>query len=85
MERLLLHHLAHPVAGDLSRHCVDAVERIDGRDREDERCQLVAVVAAELFLYPGDKHLFADASTADYDADAAALLMERVRAFLAAL
>jgi dienelactone hydrolase len=41
--------------------------------------------AAELFLYPGDKHLFADASTADYDADAAALLMERVRAFLTAL
>jgi dienelactone hydrolase len=39
--------------------------------------------AAELFLYPGDKHLFADASTADYDAEAAALLMERVRAFLA--
>jgi len=39
--------------------------------------------AAELFLYPGDKHLFADASTADYDPDAAALLMERVRAFLA--
>jgi dienelactone hydrolase len=41
--------------------------------------------AAELFLYPGDKHLFADASTGDYDADAAALLMERVRAFLAAI
>jgi dienelactone hydrolase len=40
---------------------------------------------AELFLYPGDKHLFADASTADYDAAAAALLMERVRAFLVAL
>ena len=40
---------------------------------------------AELFLYAGDKHLFADASTADYDAEAAALLMERVRAFLAAL
>jgi len=39
--------------------------------------------AAELFLYPGDKHLFADASTSDYDAEAAALLMERVRAFLA--
>ena len=39
--------------------------------------------AAELFLYPGDKHLFADASTADYDAEAAGLLMERVRAFLA--
>ncbi len=39
--------------------------------------------AAELFLYPGDKHLFADASTADYDPEAAALLMERVLAFLA--
>jgi dienelactone hydrolase len=39
--------------------------------------------AAELFLYPGDKHLFADASTADYDAAAAAVLMERVRTFLA--
>ena len=39
--------------------------------------------AAELFLYPGDKHLFADASTPDYDAEAAALLMERVLAFLA--
>jgi dienelactone hydrolase len=41
--------------------------------------------AAELFLYPGDKHLFADASTADYDPEAAALLMERVHPFLAAL
>lgn len=39
--------------------------------------------AAELYLYPGDKHLFADASTPDYDAEAAALLMERVRGFLA--
>ncbi|HZS29856.1 MAG TPA: dienelactone hydrolase family protein [Gaiellaceae bacterium] len=41
--------------------------------------------AAELFLYPGDKHLFADASTADYDPDAAKLLMERVLAFLSAV
>jgi dienelactone hydrolase len=38
---------------------------------------------AELFLYPGDKHLFADASTSDYEPAAAALLMERVLAFLA--
>ena len=41
--------------------------------------------AAELFLYPGDKHLFADASTPDYDSEAAALLMERVGAFLDAI
>ena len=37
---------------------------------------------AELFLYPGEEHLFADSSLPAYDAPAAALLMERVRAFL---
>ena len=38
---------------------------------------------AELFLYAGDKHLFADNSTPNYDAQAAALLKERVLRFLA--
>jgi dienelactone hydrolase len=37
---------------------------------------------AELFLYPGDGHLFADSSLADFDEEAAALLKERVFAFL---
>ena len=37
---------------------------------------------AELFLYPGDRHLFADTSLPDYDEDAAALLGKRVLAFL---
>ena len=37
----------------------------------------------ELFLYPGEEHLFADSSLAAYDAAAAELLMERVLAFLA--
>ena len=37
---------------------------------------------AELFLYPGDKHLFADSSVPDYDEPAAALLRQRVLAFL---
>lgn len=37
---------------------------------------------AELFLYPGDQHLFADSSAPGYDPAAAALLMERVLAFL---
>ena len=41
--------------------------------------------AAELFVYPGDQHLFADSSLDAYDPEAAALLMERVRAFLAAV
>jgi dienelactone hydrolase len=36
----------------------------------------------ELFLYPGDEHLFADSSLPGYDAAAAALLTERVLAFL---
>ncbi len=40
---------------------------------------------AELFLYPGNEHLFADRSLPDYDPAAAALLTERVLAFLAAL
>ena len=37
---------------------------------------------AELFLYPGDGHLFADSSLNDFDEEAAALLKERVLAFL---
>jgi dienelactone hydrolase len=39
---------------------------------------------AELFLYPGEEHLFADSSLPAYDAAAAALLTERVLAFLEA-
>lgn len=38
---------------------------------------------AELFLYPGDRHLFADSSLASYDEEAAARLRESVLAFLA--
>ena len=41
-----------------------------------------AVDGAELFLYPGNRHLFADSSLADYDEQAAAQLKERVLAFL---
>jgi dienelactone hydrolase len=40
---------------------------------------------AELYLYPGEEHLFADASLPAYDATAAALLTERVLAFLDAV
>jgi dienelactone hydrolase len=38
---------------------------------------------AELFLYPGDQHYFADNSLPSYDAEATALLMNRVLEFLA--
>lgn len=45
-----------------------------------------AVVAeaedAELFVYPGDAHLFSDDSLRSYDKDATTLLNDRVLAFL---
>src|SRR5438552_18372456 len=45
--------------------------------------ELVATIeGAELFLYPGDRHLFADSSLPDYDEGAATLLKERVLKFL---
>jgi len=40
------------------------------------------IEGAELYLYPGDRHLFADESLPDYDEAAAALLKSRVLAFL---
>lgn len=47
--------------------------------------ELVANVdQAELFLYPGNQHLFADDSLPSFDRDAASLLTTRVLAFLAA-
>jgi dienelactone hydrolase len=36
----------------------------------------------ELFLYPGDQHLFADSSLPSYDEEAATLLKQRVLGFL---
>jgi dienelactone hydrolase len=47
--------------------------------------ELVATVeGAELFLYPGDRHLFTDRSLSAYDERAASLVMERVLGFLEA-
>ena len=40
------------------------------------------IEGAELFLYPGDRHLFADNSLPDYDESAATLLKQRVLSFL---
>jgi len=38
---------------------------------------------AQLFVYPGDRHLFTDSSLPSYDPDAAALVLQRSREFLA--
>jgi dienelactone hydrolase len=51
-------------------------------DLEAARDLANTVDSAELFLYPGDRHLFADTSLSEYDADAATLLRERVLALL---
>ena len=52
-------------------------------DLEAARALVESTDGAELFLYPGEEHLFADSSLPSYDAAAAALLTERVLAFLA--
>jgi dienelactone hydrolase len=44
-----------------------------------------SAAAAELFVYPGDQHLFADSSLDAYDPEASALLMDRVQGFLASV
>jgi dienelactone hydrolase len=54
-------------------------------DLEAARELVESTDQAELFLYPGKEHLFADSSLPAYDADAAELLMERVQAFLEAI
>jgi dienelactone hydrolase len=43
------------------------------------------VESAELFTYPGDRHLFTDSTLADYDERAATLVKQRVVAFLDAI
>jgi dienelactone hydrolase len=54
-------------------------------DLEAARALVDSTEQAELFLYPGEEHLFADSSSPDYDPAAAALLMKRVLAFLDSL
>jgi len=56
----------------------------DEGDLDAARALVHEAPAAELFLYPGDRHLFADPSLPSYDAEAASLLTKRVLAFLAA-
>ena len=54
-------------------------------DIDAARAIVASAPRAELFLYPGDQHYFADASLPSYDAEATALLMQRVLDFLRAL
>jgi dienelactone hydrolase len=56
---------------------------VEDGDLDAARALVASAPHVELFLYPGDQHLFADASLPSYDAEAAALLRQRVLGFLA--
>jgi dienelactone hydrolase len=73
-----------PESVPLQIHMMDADEwALPPNEDLDVARQLDQEVAsAQLFLYPGDRHLFADNSLPDYDEKAAAVLMERVLGFL---
>jgi dienelactone hydrolase len=58
---------------------------VDEGDIDAARALVAATPEAELVLYPGKQHLFADSSLAAYDESAAAVLTERVLSFLAAI
>jgi dienelactone hydrolase len=65
-------------------HGMDADEIFAGEgDLDAARALVESTPDAELFLYPGKRHLFADSSIPSYDEQAASLLTERVLAFLA--
>ena len=64
-------------------HGMDADPFFVGEGDIDAARELVEQAKdAELFLYPGDQHYFADSSLPSYDADATALLIQRVLDFL---
>jgi dienelactone hydrolase len=66
-------------------HAMDADPFFVGDGDIDAARALVADAPnAELFLYPGEQHLFADSSLPTYDPDATAQLTRRVLDFLAA-
>lgn len=58
-------------------------EFADSGDLDAARELVAGAADGELFLYPGDAHLFADSSLPSYDAEAAALLTRRVLDLLA--
>jgi dienelactone hydrolase len=89
---VLLHSCVHPSEFErpwpegvpLQIHMTEGDELAlpPNEDLDVARELAATVAAAELFLYPGDGHLFADSSLPGYDERAAALLEERVLAFL---
>jgi dienelactone hydrolase len=73
-----------PASVPVQIHIMEADE-VAAEDLRAARELEATVASAELFVYPGDRHLFTDVSLAEYEEGAATVLMERVRAFLADL
>ena len=63
-------------------HMMEKDEWVQGYDLDAAHELADTVEGAELFLYPGDGHLFADSSSPDYDEDASRQLVQRVLQFL---
>jgi dienelactone hydrolase len=77
---------AWPSDVPLQIHGMDGDEEfIDSGDVDAARELVAAAAQGELFLYPGDQHLFADRSLSAYNEPAATLLTERVLSFLAGI
>ena len=73
-----------PAGVPVQIHGMDADPIFVGEGDIDAARELVeSADDAELFLYPGDQHYFADSSLPSYDAGATALLLGRVLEFLA--
>jgi dienelactone hydrolase len=72
-----------PAGVPVQIHAMESDPEFDnGWDLPAARALVEEAEDGELFLYPGDQHLFADSSLPSYDADAAALLVQRVLDFL---
>ena len=90
----LLFHSCIPISGEwafgpwpdrvpVQVHGMDADPFFVGEGDIDAAREIVETAEnAELFLYPGDQHYFADSSLPSYDASATALLTQRVLEFL---
>ncbi len=68
-----------PAGVPVQIHGMDADPFFVGEGDVEAAREIVATVEdAELFLYPGDQHYFADSSLPSYDAEATTLLTRRV-------
>jgi len=73
---------AWPEGVPLQIHIMEQDEWALEGDLDAAREMEETIDGAELFLYPGDRHLFLDSGVPDYDEDAASLAKQRVLTFL---